>query len=107
MIGAGSLDRRITIERYVETRDPVYNSVSYDWTSWQPDVPANVRTAGGREFLEAGGQYVERRAIFKVRWIPDLQTTDRVSWNGRAYDIKDVREIGRRRFLEIHAEAVT
>ena len=108
MIGAGALDRRITIGREMSPgRDPVYNSpLPPEFVPIYPDTPATVREVSGREFVENNGQYASKLAVFTVRWLPDVKVTDTVRYGGRDFNVKDTREIGRRRFLEIHAEAV-
>lgn len=105
MIGAGALDRRITVQRYIETRDPIFNSVVHIWADHITDAPASVKTAAGREFLEGPQIVSERRAVFTIRFA-DVTVLDRVSFVGRLYNISDVREIGRRRFLELQCEAI-
>lgn len=105
MIGAGALDRRITVQRATETRDPGTNAVLQSWANHLTDAPASVKTAAGREFLEGAQIVSERRAVFTIRWA-EVAVTDRVSFDGRIYNISDVREIGRRRFLELQCEAM-
>lgn len=106
MIGAGSLDRRVSIQRPEEVRDPQFNAVSMIWIDIAADAPASVKQTSGREFLDANQVLSERRAVFIIRWLPGLDTTCRIAWEGKDFDIRDIREIGRRRFLEIQAEHV-
>lgn len=105
MIGAGALDRRIAVQRYTETRDPIYNTVVHTWADHITDAPASVKTTAGREFLEGSQLMAEKRAVFTVRFA-DISVLDRVSYDGRLFNISDVREIGRRRFLELQCEAI-
>jgi SPP1 family predicted phage head-tail adaptor len=106
MIGAGAFDRRITIQRAVETRDAGTNAVVTTWAAHLADVPASVKTVAGREFLEGNQIVAERRAVFTVRHA-DLRVTDRVIFDGADFNVTDIREVGRRRFLELQCEAVT
>lgn len=105
MIGAGAFDRRVDIERLTQLRDAGTNAVVESWAVFLPGVPASVRQAPGREFLEANQITSERRAVFTIRYT-DVTVIDRVSYEGRLYNISDVRELGRRRFLELQCEAV-
>lgn len=105
MIGAGAFDRRITLQRYTESRDPDTNAVIHTWVDHIANVPASVRQTAGREFLEGSQILAERRAVFTVRFA-DMTVLDRVSYDGRLFNISDVREIGRRAFLELQCEAV-
>lgn len=104
-IGAGAFDRRITIQRVTETRDPATNAIVESWSTHLADAPASVKQTPGREFLEGNQIVAERRAVFTVRYA-DIRETDRVVFDGRDFNISDIREIGRRRFLELQCEAV-
>lgn len=105
MIGAGAFDRRITIQRVTESRDPATNAVVEAWATHLADVPASVKQSPGREFLEANQITSERRAVFTIRYA-EITVKDRVRSDARVYNISDIREIGRRRFLELQCEAV-
>lgn len=105
MIRAGDLDRRISLQRSTDETDPVYGEARPVWSTFAT-VAASVRQVSGREFLAATEQAGERRAVFVIRWRGDVTTTDRVAYLGEPYDIDDVREIGRREGLEIHARLV-
>ncbi|MFI0843972.1 phage head closure protein [Mesorhizobium sp. IMUNJ 23232] len=107
MIGAGALDRRIRIERAVESRDGSTNAVVTSWVTHLDSVPCSIKSTTGREFLDADRVQSERRAVFTVRYA-DIDVRDRiVADDGLTYGISDLREIGRRRFIEIQAEAVS
>ena len=105
MIGAGAFDRRITVQRVTESRHAATNAVIESWATHLADVPASLRQSPGREFLEANQIASERRAVFTIRFA-DVTVKDRVSFDSRIYNIADVREIGRRRFIELQCEAV-
>jgi SPP1 family predicted phage head-tail adaptor len=71
-------------------------------------VWASKRTMSGREFLAGGTQErAEEVATFNIRWRSDLRATDKVRCDGREYGIEGIRELERRRQLEIHARAVS
>ncbi|MDQ6434387.1 phage head closure protein [Mesorhizobium sp. LHD-90] len=106
MIGAGSFDRRIDVQRPAESRDAGTNAVIVSWSTHLASVPASIRRASGREFLDADQVQSERRAVFTIRYA-DVVVTDRVlADDGLTYGISDIREIGRRRFLELQCEAI-
>lgn len=98
---ASKLDRRIVIERRTAATDDYggpHETFAPLATVW-----AAVKEADGREFLASGSQIVaERKTVFLIRWRA-LETTDRVIYAGRIFDIQSTREIGRRAALEIHA----
>ena len=103
---AGDLDRRITIERYTETRDPFNNPVKI----WQElaIVWAAKTDVSDSERLAAQEVGAEISTRFRIRWslqVRDIDPKDRVRFEGRLYDIVGVKEIGRREGLEITAVA--
>lgn len=103
---AGKLDRRITIQgRSVTQSDSGQEVVS--WT--------DVATVWAEEVTQRG---IERFAVqqtvghalttFRIRWstmVSVVTTKHRISFDGRDYDITDVREPKRREFLEIDCYA--
>lgn len=96
---AGPLDRRVTIQRYTETRDE-FNEPIMTWADLAT-VSARVVQQSGREFLSADQTQAERRVLFRLRWIDGVTVLDRVSYTGRLHNIQDVKELGRREGLEL------
>jgi SPP1 family predicted phage head-tail adaptor len=101
---AGALDRRITIERYNETRDS-FNNVTKNWatlaTAW-----ASKEDVSDTERLAAQAVSATLTTRFQIRWSPqvsDVNPKDRVVFNDQVYDIQAVKEIGRHEGLEISA----
>lgn len=101
---AGALDRRITIQANATVIDQNGQPVP-GWTT-RATVWAQVKQTAGREFLAAEQILAEERAVFLIRWRGDIAATDRILWDGKTYDVKWAREIGRRQGLEITAEAM-
>lgn len=102
---AGKLDRQINIERLTETITPSGGSIK----AWQ--VIATVRTElvqqSATEFLTGFGEAESGTAIFKMRYLPDITTADRVVYGGVVYDLKEIKEIGRRRGMELRVVATS
>lgn len=102
---AGKLDRKINIERLMETITPSGGSIK----SWQ--VIATVRTElvqqSATEFLTGYGEAENGTAIFKLRYLPDITTADRVVYGGVIYNLKEIKEIGRRRGMELRVVATS
>ncbi|WP_418885044.1 phage head closure protein [Aurantimonas endophytica] len=103
---AGRMDRRITLERFTETRD-AFNEPVQTWaplaTVWASKE--DIRDGERWSAQEVGAEVTTR---FRVRWssvVADLNPKDRVQFDGRTYDIVAVKEIGRREGLEITASA--
>lgn len=101
---AGRLDRRITISRNF----PVVSesgSVSDGWTDLAT-VRASVKYNRGSERFTVQQLVGKTFVTFTCRWsnqVSDLAVTDRVTYEGRAFDIHDVRELGNREGMEIDA----
>jgi len=100
---AGSMDRRVTLQRFTTTQDE-YGEEIQTWTDLAT-VFAEVRQQGGREYLAAATIMADQRVVFFIRWYPGLTVLDRVSYGGALHDIEEVREIGRRDGVELHTVA--
>lgn len=112
MLQTGKLDRRIAIERRVDTLDdhgqPIPTWSRIGKVRWGSVFPVD----GTERFIAA--EFVARQQTeFKVRWATDLADVnpkDRVVYpvstspaNSDIYDIMAVHEIGRREGLKILA----
>ena len=103
---AGAMDRRITLERFAETRDeynePVraWSPLATRWASYEP-------LSDGERF-RASETAANASARFVIRWstaVADLNPRDRLVFEGKTFDIVHVKEVGRRKGLEITAAA--
>jgi len=97
----GRLDRRIDIERLTQGNTNGVKTES--WAALVSDLPATAMQMSGREAMQQGGAAAEVDTVFTIRYRGDVLETDRIDWGGRKYDIKFIREIGRREGEEIHA----
>lgn len=104
MLAAGKLDRVVRILTVTETADAVLNGLVRT-TVTLADVWAEKRDLRGREFFAGAAANSEIDTIFRIRWRSDVTPLDRLSLDGREYDIVSVAEIGRREGLEINAKA--
>jgi SPP1 family predicted phage head-tail adaptor len=102
-VRAGKLDKSISIERLVETLDE-YGVPREAWTPIAT-LKAQIVQASAEEFLRSGGIAAESTVIFRTRYIEGVTPAARIVFNGHEYDVKETREIGRRRGLEIHSTA--
>lgn len=92
---AGKLTRSVIFERQIETVT-ASGAVS---KSWQPllTVRAEVRELRAEEIALGYGSAERETLVFVVRWHPTpITTEDRVIYAGRAYDLRQIVEIGRR-----------
>lgn len=102
---AGKLDRIITIERKTETLSETRMPVA-TWNA-VATVRAEIVAASAVEFLTGFGEAESGTIVFRIRYLADITTADRVSYAGKIHDLKDITEIGRRRGLELRAVSVS
>jgi SPP1 family predicted phage head-tail adaptor len=102
---AGKLDRRIAIERQTQTVSPA-GTVSSTWQAFVT-ARAEIVQQSALEFLREHGEAERIALIFRIRWPSQpIVTTDRVQYQGAAYDLVEIKELGRRRGLELRCELV-
>ena len=71
-------------------------------------VWANVdyrNTGNGQESEEAQKEQAVDRVTFTIRYRTDVNTGQRISYNGNTYNVRSISEEGRKRFLVLKAEA--
>ncbi|NDW43662.1 phage head closure protein [Ruegeria sp. PrR005] len=104
MIRAGKLDRQITIERKVETI-AASGSVTSEWLQ-VATIRAELVQRSADEYLAGFGEAEAGGAVFRVRYLAGITTADRVTFDGVAYDIDEIAELGRKRALELRCSKV-
>ncbi|MBL6431884.1 MAG: head-tail adaptor protein [Alphaproteobacteria bacterium] len=57
------------------------------------------------EFIRNYGGSTERVRIFRVRWIDGITLADQIEHDGIEFNLKQIKEIGRRRGLELRCTA--
>lgn len=99
---AGKLDRTIRIDRFdpgavddFGTPTPAYAVLA--------TVRAQIIQTSTEEFIEAQGATDDTVVIFRTRWLSGVTTADRIHYEGRFFNIKETKEIGRRKALELRA----
>ena len=106
---AGKMDRRIVIERYIETQDASGQPVrSYEpqepvATVWAEYVPAR----GGEALAANQAQVASLGGVFRIRWMAGLDETMQVIHEGEVWGIDAIAEIGRREGLELQVTKKT
>lgn len=96
---AGKLDRQITIERQSET---VAESGAVSKTRTPiATVRAELVQQSIDEFLAGFGEAEAGALVFRIRYLAGITTADRVLFDGSAYEIDEIAELGRRRALEL------
>ena len=102
---AGSLDREIAIETFAPGPPDEFGNVAEAWTAFAT-VRAQLVQASTDEYLAAYGETDKTVMIFRIRWLDGLTAVHRVIYSGRAFNIREVKEIGRRKGLELRCEAL-
>jgi SPP1 family predicted phage head-tail adaptor len=99
---AGRMDRRIKIERRVETQNAYGEAViTYDLLA---ELWAEKRFVSGREVF-ASNQFIEQgTVIYRIRYFKGVNEKCRIVDNEDTYDIVYISELGRREGLELTAK---
>lgn len=103
---AGNLDRSIIIQAKTPTQNAFGEPVDV-WAKIHTDdtIPARIVPMRGSESFTARQVVGKAVVTFRIRYRADVTTLNRIVYDGRDYDIHDVREVGRREGLEIDASA--
>jgi SPP1 family predicted phage head-tail adaptor len=100
---AGKLDKTIAVQRRGETVDD-YGTVSEGWTDLVT-IRAQVIQSSTEEFLQASGTTGQAAIIFRIRWREGFEVADRVVYAGKNYDLKEIKELGRREGMDLRCLA--
>lgn len=101
---AGQHDRRITIETRSVTRGDYGDEVD-SWAELQT-VWAQVIQNTGSEDTESRRVHEDVNYTFRIRFRSDVTEEERIKYKGETYDIKSVKELGRRERLEIVGQRI-
>lgn len=101
---AGRLDKTITIER-PSTGIDVYGTPTIGWET-VATMRAQIVGIATEEFVRGQGNSTETVITFRMRWLDDVTPANRITYDGMAFDIKETKEIGRRRGLDIRCVRV-
>lgn len=101
---AGKLDSVIAIQRYTVIGDDGYGNQIVDWADLAT-LRAQPIKASTEEFIRTYGITEEGLVVFRTRYLDGVTTADRVVHDGFLHDIKEVKEIGRGKGLEIRTVA--
>ena len=101
---AGKLDRVVRLEHSTQSRDAARAAVP-TWTQYA-EVWAQVTQVRGAEVVKNGILTAEQAATFLIRFRDDVRPSDRIVYNGKPWNVRYVREFGRREGLELTAELV-
>ena len=102
------LDSIIELQALRVTRDPIYGSRIETWVKVD-DVWAGVDQTGTSESFEndAAREIPLRFATFRIRHRADVREDWRVVYDGLAWDVEGISEVGFNRFLDIVCQTDT
>ncbi len=104
MLNIGRLNRRITLQRRTEMKDGPRAVAS--WTDIAT-VWAELVNWSASEFATGYGEAENGTVIFRIRYLGNITMADRVVYEGKTHDLKEIAEIGNRDGLELRAMAVS
>ena len=84
------LRHRITVQELVEVQDTTTGAVTREWQDFLANVPAEVLTGAGKEFVGSGATQGEVTARINMRWFPGLELKHRIVWQGLPYNITSI-----------------
>ncbi len=101
---AGNLDRVMTIER----ASTVIDDAGTPQPTWATvaTLRAQIIKQSADEFIRnEGGGTSENAIVFRTRYVAGIRLDDRVTYEDASFDVKETKEIGRRRGLELRCIA--
>jgi SPP1 family predicted phage head-tail adaptor len=84
------LRHRIDIDAPGGVQDPDSGEVTTGWAPFAVDVPAEVVPLSGREFIQSEAGQHEVTARMTIRYMPGVEPTMRVRFDGDTYSISAV-----------------
>jgi SPP1 family predicted phage head-tail adaptor len=102
---AGKLDRIIAIDAYSAGVPDAYGNSTPAWAEVAM-LRAQIIQASTEEYLRAYGEGANTAVIFRTRFLDGVTTKHRVWFGGRPFNIREVKELGRRAGLELRCEEI-
>lgn len=94
---------RVNLERPEREDDAIGQSV-VTWATHIENLPCNIQTTAGKETTRGDKNESQTEFTFTTRYNDTINTTMRIKWNGRTFNIDYVAdETGLRRDLTIKA----
>lgn len=101
----GELDKRITFQRLTTTTNE--NGFEVEILEDFKTVWAAVSNLHGREYFEAAAVQAENTVKFTIRYLPGINPSMKILFQGRQYNITSIDNIKyKNRYIEIKAQEV-
>lgn len=97
---AGKLNRRVTIQQKTVVYDELHQPVSGSWTDLAT-VWASVLHISGIETIKAGADVSVTQASIRIRYRSGLDSSMRVLFDGKTYDIRGVLDDANREYTDL------
>jgi SPP1 family predicted phage head-tail adaptor len=104
MPAAGSMHRRVTVERRVVTQNNIGKQVE-TWTPWRT-IWANRRDVRADERQRTDQELASVTAVWTAHWPYWLSAQDRLVADGVIWEVTSIAEIGGPAGVEVTATAV-
>lgn len=101
---AGKLDRVIKIKTTSFVDDGFGGQIPQ--TAVRATMRAQIIEESTDEYLRNYGTSTEQLRVFRTRYIDGVTLGDTVEYDGADYDLEQIKEIGRRRGLELRTKRV-
>jgi SPP1 family predicted phage head-tail adaptor len=90
-MGIGEMKHRITLQKLATS----VNQNGFEINTWQDynTVWAKVSNLSGREYFQAAGTQAEKTVKFTIRYLQDLNTDLRISFEGKQFNITSIDNI--------------
>lgn len=98
---SGKLDRTIKVQSFTSTVND-YGTPVQAWTD-VATARAQIIQSSTEEFLTNGASD-ETTIIFRTRYFSPIGGTSRIIFEGEEYNVREVKEIGRRKGLDLRCE---
>ncbi|MCI9865067.1 phage head closure protein [Rhizobium skierniewicense] len=98
---AGKMDRSITVQSFTSLVNE-YGTPVETWTD-VATVRAQIIQSNTEEFLTNGASDTTS-IIFRTRYFVGVTTSSQVIYEGETFNTREVKEIGRRKGLELRCE---
>ncbi|OAF13926.1 phage head closure protein [Bradyrhizobium neotropicale] len=102
---AGNLDRVIQIQAIAMTAPDLYGAAAPTWTTIAT-MRAQLLQHATDDKEGARGHTTDIVRTFRIRWLDGVSLENRVTYDGRQYQIVSIKELGRRRGLDLTVEKV-
>lgn len=96
---SGKLTDRITIQSKTSAQD-AFGQEIHTWSD-MVSVWAWVKFTNGAEFIDGGAEHAETQASIRIRWRTDLNTSMRIIFRAKTYNIKAVLPSAGREYVDL------